>query len=109
MPPAAVATNGYDFSNSVDGDTYIFLLGDSLDGWYEARKDFLLLTGPTPLLPDFTVRLNLLCRTLSVARACADRRCGSVGRLVHVVQLVHGEPGEGRDRQLDRDQVAPRW
>ena len=54
VPPAAVATNGYDFSNSVDGDTYIFLLGDSLDGWYEARKDFLLLTGPTPLLPDFT-------------------------------------------------------
>jgi hypothetical protein len=54
VPPAAVATNGYDFSNSVDGDTYIFLLGDSLEGWYQSRKEFLQLTGPTPLVPDFT-------------------------------------------------------
>jgi hypothetical protein len=37
----------------VDGDTYVFLLGDSLSSWRESRKEFIDLTGPTPLLPDF--------------------------------------------------------
>jgi hypothetical protein len=31
----------------------VFLLGDSLASWYESRAEFLELTGPTPLLPDF--------------------------------------------------------
>ncbi len=53
VPASAAATNGYDFTNSVDGDTYVFLLGDTLDGWWAGRRDFLTLTGPTPLLPDF--------------------------------------------------------
>ena len=48
-----MATNGYDFTNDVDGDAYIFLLGDDLDGWWGSREEFLTLTGPTPLLPDF--------------------------------------------------------
>ena len=45
-------TNGYDLSNDVDGDTFVFLLGDSLDGWYQGRREFVKLVGPTPLLPD---------------------------------------------------------
>lgn len=31
----------------------MFLLGDDLDGWWKGRADFITLTGPTPLLPDF--------------------------------------------------------
>ena len=53
VPAELVATNGYDFTNNVDGDTYVFLLGDSLEGWWKGRADFMTLTGPTPLLPDF--------------------------------------------------------
>lgn len=52
VPPELLATNGYDFTNEVDGDTYIFLLGDSLDDWWTSRQEFLELTGPTPILPD---------------------------------------------------------
>ena len=52
--------------NNVVGDTYIFLFGaasgsssnseqtpSSLAGWYESRADFIALTGPCPVLPDF--------------------------------------------------------
>jgi len=53
VDPEILNTNGYDFRNDIDGDTYIFLLGDSLDDWYQSRGEFLDLTGPTPLLPDF--------------------------------------------------------
>jgi hypothetical protein len=53
VPAHLVATNGYDFTNDADGDSYIFLLGDDLASWWAARADFLRLTGPTPLLPDF--------------------------------------------------------
>jgi len=56
--PQLQATNGYDFRNAVDGDTYVFLLGMSspemlLEEWEASRKEFLRLTGPCPLLPDF--------------------------------------------------------
>ena len=50
---AHAATNGYDFSNDVGGDTYVFLLGDDLKGWQAAREAFVGLAGATPLLPDF--------------------------------------------------------
>lgn len=53
LPPELQATNGYDFGNDVAGDTYVFLLGDSLDAWWQSRGELLQLTGPTPLLPDF--------------------------------------------------------
>lgn len=53
IPPELQATNGYDFRNSQNGDMYIFLLGTELASWHAARKDFITLTGPTPLLPDF--------------------------------------------------------
>ena len=53
VDPSLLPTNGYDFTNDVAGDTYIFLLGDDLHGWWRSRGDFLTLTGPTPLLPDF--------------------------------------------------------
>ena len=61
-------TNGYDFRNSVGhvtededgrrvldfaGDTYIFLLGDTLPSWQASRAEFVKLAGPTPVLPDF--------------------------------------------------------
>ena len=53
VDPALVATNGYDFRNNVNGDTYVFLLGGTLDEWHAARRVLIALTGPTPLLPDF--------------------------------------------------------
>jgi len=53
LDPELRATNGFDFRNDVDGDTYIFLLGDSLASWEQSRKEFLQLTGPCPLLPDW--------------------------------------------------------
>jgi len=48
------ATNGYDFRNNVENDTYVFLLGNDVDSWQAARMDFLQLAGPCPLLPDFS-------------------------------------------------------
>ena len=53
VDPALLPTNGYDFTNDVAGDTYIFLLGDDLPSWWRSRGELLALTGPTPLLPDF--------------------------------------------------------
>ena len=53
VDPALVATNGYDFRNNVDGDTYIFLLGDDIDDWHNARREFVTVAGPTPVLPDY--------------------------------------------------------
>ena len=54
--PAGAAhadTNGYDFTNDVAGDTYVFLLGGSLSSWQVARRAFVALAGATPLLPDW--------------------------------------------------------
>lgn len=56
IDPALVQTNGYDFRNNVEGDTYIFLLGSTLDEYHASRAEFVKLAGPTPVLPDF-VRL----------------------------------------------------
>lgn len=53
VDPALVPTNGYDFRNNQNGDSYVFLLGDSLDSWFSSRTEFVQLTGPTPLLPDY--------------------------------------------------------
>ncbi|CAJ1400869.1 unnamed protein product [Effrenium voratum] len=53
VDPDLLATNGYDFRNNIRGDTYIFLLGQDLSAWSSARVEFLKLTGPCPLLPDF--------------------------------------------------------
>lgn len=53
VDPELAATNGYDFRNNVAGDTYVFLLGKTLDSWQAARSDFIKLSGPVPLLPDF--------------------------------------------------------
>lgn len=55
VDPTLVKTNGYDFRNDVGGDVYIFLFPkeDGLDAWHYARQQFLQLTGPVPLLPDY--------------------------------------------------------
>lgn len=53
VDPELRATHGYDFRNDVGGDTYVFLLGDTLPEWKRSRGDFLKLTGPTPLLPSY--------------------------------------------------------
>eukprot|EP00937_MAST-01D_sp_MAST-1D-sp2_P004384 g4384.t1 len=57
VDPALVPTNGYDFRNNVDGDTYVFLFqgdgGKSLDAYFAARRAFAQLAGATPLLPDY--------------------------------------------------------
>ena len=55
VDPALLPTNGYDFRNNVNGDTYIFLLGDGvgIDGWHASRRDFVKVAGPTPVLPDY--------------------------------------------------------
>ena len=46
-------TSGYDFSNGVSEDFYIFLLGGSLNEWWNSRAEFLQLTGPVPPLPNY--------------------------------------------------------
>jgi alpha-glucosidase (family GH31 glycosyl hydrolase) len=46
-------TNGYDLSNDIDKDTYVFILGEDLDGWHNSRHEFVKLVGGTPLLPDY--------------------------------------------------------
>ena len=52
--PDTVNTNGYDYTNNVAGDTYVFLFSDkTLNSWHASRKEFLTLTGEVPLLPDF--------------------------------------------------------
>ena len=51
VDPALVATNGYDFNNNVNGDTYVWLLGNTLDEWNAARQEFVSLAGPCPVLP----------------------------------------------------------
>jgi len=53
VQPALRATNGFDFRNNVDGDTYVFLLGSTLQSWTDSRQEFLHLAGPCPLLPDY--------------------------------------------------------
>jgi hypothetical protein len=59
VDPALKPTNGYDFRNNVAGDIYVFVLGSDkaskfdLASWYDSRAEFLQLTGPTPLLPDW--------------------------------------------------------
>lgn len=53
VDPALVATNGYDFNNNANGDTYVWLLGSTLDAWNAARREFVTLAGPCPVLPDF--------------------------------------------------------
>jgi hypothetical protein len=54
IDPALWLSNGYDWRNDVDGDTYLFLgLDHDADSWHASRRDFLALTGPTPLLPDW--------------------------------------------------------
>jgi hypothetical protein len=51
VDPALVATSGYDFRNNVNGDTYIFLLGDDLDSWHDSRREFVKLAGrSSPLI-----------------------------------------------------------
>jgi hypothetical protein len=44
-------TNGFDFSNDVDGDTYVFITTG--ETYAAARKDFLRLSGDIPVLPDY--------------------------------------------------------
>lgn len=53
VDPALFNTSGYDFRNDQTGDTYVFLLGTTMSDWHDARKAFITLTGPTPLVPDF--------------------------------------------------------
>jgi hypothetical protein len=53
VDPALKATNGYDFRNNVEGDTYIFLLGEGVESWHSSRAEFVALAGSTPLLPDY--------------------------------------------------------
>ena len=47
VEPALKATNGYDFGNNVNGDTYIFLLGDGLESWSAAREEFVQVCSRT--------------------------------------------------------------
>lgn len=53
VDPALLPTNGFDYRNNVDGDTYVFLLGSTLDSWFDARRELVTLAGPTPVIPDW--------------------------------------------------------
>lgn len=54
LAPGHSVTNGYDFTNDKAGDIYVFIIGDTIEDWWASRAEFLTLTGPSPLLPDFT-------------------------------------------------------
>lgn len=51
--PELRGSNGYDFRNMVEGDVYVFLLGNTLPEWEASRQDFVALAGPSPVLPNF--------------------------------------------------------
>jgi alpha-glucosidase (family GH31 glycosyl hydrolase) len=53
VSPSLRDSNGYDWGNQVAGDTYVFVLGSDISTYNAARKDFIELTGPTPVLPDY--------------------------------------------------------
>jgi len=53
VDPALISTNGYDFRTNVNGDTYVLLGLDTLDGYNAARAELSTLIGSCPLLPDF--------------------------------------------------------
>ena len=53
VDPALQQTNGYDFRNNQTGDAYIFLLGNTLEDWFASRQEFVSLSGPVPLIPDY--------------------------------------------------------
>lgn len=38
-------TSGFDFRNNVNGDTYIFLLGDDIASYIASRGEFVTLAG----------------------------------------------------------------
>eukprot|EP00935_MAST-01C_sp_MAST-1C-sp1_P000812 g812.t1 len=54
---ALKSTNGYDFTNNIKGDSYVFLLSKAgkpdVQTYHTARHDFVRLAGGTPVLPDF--------------------------------------------------------
>ena len=58
VDPLLRNTNGYDFGNGVEGDTYVWLLGNNLADWHASRREFIELAGPTPLLPDYAYLLR---------------------------------------------------
>ena len=53
VEPALLPTNGYDWRNNVDGDTFVFLGLRSPAGWAAGRQEFIALAGPSPVLPDW--------------------------------------------------------
>ena len=50
LPPELRSTNGYDFTNNVHGDTYVWLLGTDLAGWTSARTEFLQVRSTSKLV-----------------------------------------------------------
>ena len=38
MDPALIGTNGYDYRNNQDGDTYVFLLGSGIEDWAAGER-----------------------------------------------------------------------
>ena len=61
VAPDLVETSGYDYSNNQAGDTYVFLLGETLSSWEASRREFSTLAGPSPLLPDYAFGSKTRC------------------------------------------------
>ena len=51
VDPALAKTNGYDFRNNQEGDTYIFLLGSTVDSWHASRRRVVQLQACAPSSP----------------------------------------------------------
>ena len=60
VDPALVATNGYDFRQNVDGDVYVFLGLETMEGWAAGRADFIALGGGRCVAPEFGRVDNLM-------------------------------------------------
>ena len=41
-----------DFRNDQTGDTYLFMIAESIEAWHSSRTEFVQLAGPTPVLPE---------------------------------------------------------
>ena len=75
-----MATNGYDFNNNANGDTYVWLLGDTLDAWNGARQEFVTLVRALTLLHNGPPVANLLENT---DWGCTGPRNGGGRRMPH--------------------------
>jgi hypothetical protein len=105
VPPELADTNGYDFRNNMDGDTYVFVLGNTTDTWHASRKEFLSLSGPVPLVPDYAFGTWFTLCVAARVNNCSSLIPFSFFGAAQLVS-VYGGPGQERNPALEHGPVA---